>query len=59
MLSRGGAGGDGQFDSSYGVAVDAEGNVYVADSGNHRIQKFRGGQWPVVVLLLRGRRLTK
>ena len=24
----------------YGLAVDADGNVYVADSGNHRIQKF-------------------
>jgi sugar lactone lactonase YvrE len=29
----------GQFSAS-GVAVDAQGNVYVADSGNNRIQKF-------------------
>ncbi|MFC2019925.1 hypothetical protein ACFLU4_08310 [Chloroflexota bacterium] len=32
--------GDGQFDNPKGVAVDASGNVYVTDSGNHRIQKF-------------------
>jgi len=33
--------GDGQFNSPYGVAVDSLGNVYVSDSGNHRIQKFQ------------------
>jgi streptogramin lyase len=32
--------GAGQFDAAYGVAVDIAGNVYVADSSNHRIQKF-------------------
>ncbi len=32
--------GDGQFISPAGVAVDSSGNVYVADTGNHRIQKF-------------------
>jgi len=31
---------DGDFDIPKGVAVDAAGNVYVADRGNNRIQKF-------------------
>ena len=38
--------GDGQFKSPYGVARDAAGGVYVADSGNHRIQKFGPVQTP-------------
>jgi streptogramin lyase len=32
--------GDGQLQPPVGVAVDVEGMVYVADSYNHRIQKF-------------------
>ena len=32
--------GDGQFNFPWGVAVDREGNVYVADWRNDRIQKF-------------------
>jgi len=32
--------GPGQFLEPSGIAVDAQGNVYVADKGNHRIQKF-------------------
>ena len=31
---------DGQFETPYGIAVDTDGNVYVADSGNDRLQKF-------------------
>ncbi|MCH8222671.1 MAG: SMP-30/gluconolactonase/LRE family protein, partial [Chloroflexi bacterium] len=33
-------GGDGQFNRPGGVAVDASGNVYVADFDNHRVQVF-------------------
>lgn len=33
-------GGRGQFSTPAGLAVDAQGNLYVADSGNRRIQKF-------------------
>jgi DNA-binding beta-propeller fold protein YncE len=32
--------GDGQFDFPKGIAVDFDNNVYVADTGNDRIQKF-------------------
>jgi DNA-binding beta-propeller fold protein YncE len=32
--------GDGQFYHPQGVSVDSAGNVYVADTDNHRIQKF-------------------
>ena len=32
----------GQFNQPLGIAVDAAGNVYVADTGNNRIQKFNG-----------------
>jgi DNA-binding beta-propeller fold protein YncE len=32
--------GEGQFADAHSLAVDADGNVYVADSGNKRIQVF-------------------
>ena len=32
--------GDGQFSVPAGIALDSQGHIYVADSGNHRIQKF-------------------
>jgi secreted PhoX family phosphatase len=32
--------GDGQLSNPQGVAIDSSGNVYVADTWNHRIQKF-------------------
>ncbi|MBI2912648.1 MAG: TIGR03663 family protein [Chloroflexi bacterium] len=33
----------GQLRSPVGIALDAQGNVYVADSGNGRVQKFDAG----------------
>ncbi len=32
----------GQFNVVHGIAIDAQGNVYVADEGNRRIQVFDG-----------------
>jgi hypothetical protein len=32
----------GQFNSLHGIVLDAQGNVYVADAGNKRIQVFDG-----------------
>ena len=32
--------GPGQFDAPAAIALDRQGNIYVADWGNHRIQKF-------------------
>lgn len=32
--------GNGQFSNPLDTAVDSSGNVYVVDSGNHRVQKF-------------------
>ncbi|WP_211530771.1 PKD domain-containing protein [Methanocalculus chunghsingensis] len=34
--------GDGEFLTPIGIAVDIQGNIYVADTDNHRIQMFDG-----------------
>jgi len=39
----------GKFDCPRGVAFDGEGNLYVADTLNHRIQKMtKDGQWSIL-----------
>ena len=40
FLLKWGNSGDGQFRGPNSVATDAQGNVYVTDGDNHRIQKF-------------------
>ena len=37
---------NGQFRNPTGIALDSAGNVYVAESGNSRVQKFTAdGRW--------------
>jgi len=47
-----------RFDYPYGVALDSSGNVYVADTVNHRIRKITqtGGTWTVSTLAGSGAR---
>src|SRR2546426_7256 len=41
LLTWGSSGtGSGQFNGAYGVTADPNGNVYVADAYNNRVQKF-------------------
>ena len=43
FISKFGTGGkgDGQFSNPYGICIDPEGNVFIADRSNNRIQVFR------------------
>ena len=36
---------DGQFNTPFGVGIDSSSNVYVTDSGNDRIQKFKNSAY--------------
>jgi tripartite motif-containing protein 71 len=38
----------GKFDVPWGVATDQEGNLYVSDTSNARIQKFKADGTPLV-----------
>jgi sugar lactone lactonase YvrE len=41
IYQLGGSGAEpGQFEQPHGMAMDSQGNLYVADAGNQRIQKF-------------------
>ena len=40
--------GNGQFNAPFGVAVDASGNVYVADYNNNAIRKLMGSTWTTI-----------
>src|SRR5215211_5697321 len=40
MFEGGRGNGNGEFDSPRGIATDAKGNIFVADTDNGRIQKF-------------------
>jgi DNA-binding beta-propeller fold protein YncE len=49
VTSFGGYGAEaGQLNEPWDVAVDAEGAIYVADTWNHRVQKFDPDQRPVL-----------
>ncbi|MGA2231520.1 MAG: 6-bladed beta-propeller, partial [Tepidisphaeraceae bacterium] len=32
--------GDGQFDLALGIAIDANGDIWVADNANYRLEEF-------------------
>lgn len=47
LTTLGGSGtGSGQFDSPYGIAADCADNVFVADTGNDRIQRYGTASTP-------------
>ena len=47
--------GEGQFSSPYGICIDPEGKVFIADNSNHRIQVFNDddsrvpGDWLLII----------
>jgi DNA-binding beta-propeller fold protein YncE len=50
VLMQGGQPGSGlgQFSYPRGIAVNNKGEVYVADSKNHRVQRFNGKDWQLM-----------
>jgi DNA-binding beta-propeller fold protein YncE len=50
VIGIGGTGSPGQFYLSHGMTTDTQGNLYVTDSGNNRIQKYDIGttSWSVI-----------
>lgn len=52
----GGSGsGRGEFHGPEGLSFDKEGNLYVVDSGNHRVQKFNNRGKPILAFGSKGR----
>lgn len=49
--SADGPGGSARFNSPWGLALDPEGNLYVADNGNSTIRKGSPGPWPLALTL--------
>lgn len=51
VLQFGQGGGDnGEFTENYGVSIDGIGNIFVADAGNNRVQRFFQGLDPCTQL---------
>lgn len=42
--------GDGMFTSAHGLRLDAEGNIWVTDNGNHTVTKFSSDGKPLMTL---------
>ena len=51
--SADGTNSDAQFSSPYGIAVDANGSLYVADTGNHTLRKITpvGANWVTTTIV--------